>query len=356
MRLERNRRRREDWRRLALQGLGIALLSLLTGFLAALAVHWPAPPIATPPPTAAIDQTEGGAAGPSSDIMSRARIGSIHPPPEAVPAAWLRPMRAAPGALVIVGLIPSQGEIRGATLAAFGRRFAMSRLEGAFVGLLPVPADTSPGATSVAVQWRGSRGGAGQVDLELDVAEAGFAESHITLTQEKLELRRDSNKIAADQERVNRARSRSAPRLLGNGEFQPPIDGRRTTPFGFTRYVNGEFQGRHSGLDLAAPTGTPVTAPTPGIVVLAEPLHLTGNTVILDHGGGLFTSYCHLNSLAVAPGEHVAAGRIVGTVGETGVATGPHLHWSAVCGGVYFDPAVLLDLSDNDWNNLPPIR
>jgi murein DD-endopeptidase MepM/ murein hydrolase activator NlpD len=125
--------------------------------------------------------------------------------------------------------------------------------------------------------------------------------------------------------------------------FQPPVAGESTSVFGTKRVYNGEPRSPHPGLDLRAASGTPVESSGAGHVCLAEDLYYSGNTVILDHGGGLFTVYAHLSRLLVSEGDAVEAGHILGLSGATGRVTGPHLHWGAKIGDRPFDPAALLD-------------
>ncbi len=130
------------------------------------------------------------------------------------------------------------------------------------------------------------------------------------------------------------ARSVSDARDLAEGHFVLPVKGRLSTSFGETRYVNGSPTSyRHSGIDIAAPTGTPVGALARGRITLARSLILTGNTVVIDHGRGLFSVYFHLHTLDASDGDLVAAGEQIGTVGTTGFSTGPHLHLTTS----YFD-------------------
>ncbi|BAS26535.1 M23 family metallopeptidase [Limnochorda pilosa] len=143
--------------------------------------------------------------------------------------------------------------------------------------------------------------------------------------------------------KVAASRQRSAERPLWDGPFVWPVRGRITSDFGLIRTVNGEPNGRHSGLDIAAPEGTPVVAANGGVVVLAENHMTTGNTVIIDHGWRLSTSYLHLSEILVKEGQRVAKGEVVGRVGATGFATGPHLHWAANLDGVFVDPRALID-------------
>ena len=124
-------------------------------------------------------------------------------------------------------------------------------------------------------------------------------------------------------------RKQSEPNRYYTEPFIWPTSGRLTTEFGQTRYINGApASSRHSGLDIAAPTGKVVKAANSGKVVLARRLILTGNTVVIDHGEGLFSVYYHMNGLSVKTGEIVGRGQQIGTVGSTGFSTGPHLHFT----------------------------
>ncbi len=128
------------------------------------------------------------------------------------------------------------------------------------------------------------------------------------------------------------------------GGFVRPVPGRVTSPYGERRVFNGKTRSTHLGVDLASAAGKPVKAAQSGRVVLADSLYFGGNTVMIDHGGGLHTVYMHLSSFDVAEGQSVVRGQVIGRVGCTGRVTGPHLHWGACLGRSYFDPLSLLDL------------
>ena len=125
--------------------------------------------------------------------------------------------------------------------------------------------------------------------------------------------------------------------------FVRPVPGQPTSVFGTRRVFNGQARDPHPGLDLRAASGTDVVASGPGRVVLAQDLYYSGNTVIVDHGGGLFTLYAHLSSIGVENGANVEAGQSLGASGATGRVTGPHLHWGAKIGAIPFNPTALLD-------------
>ncbi len=112
--------------------------------------------------------------------------------------------------------------------------------------------------------------------------------------------------------------------------------------FGLKRFFNGEPRAPHSGLDLKAAEGEPVTAPASGRVLMTRQLFFNGNTIMLDEGQGLISMYCHLSQISVHEGQLIQAGDLLGYVGHTGRATGPHLHWSVSLNGVRVDPRLLL--------------
>jgi biotin carboxyl carrier protein len=136
----------------------------------------------------------------------------------------------------------------------------------------------------------------------------------------------------------------SAPARLWSGVFVRPVPHQANSAFGTRSIFNGEPRSHHSGADFRSPAGTPIKAPNAGRIVLTGPRYFSGNSVVIDHGLGLFSFFAHLSVITAKTGDVVKKGQIIGRVGATGRVTGPHLHWSVRVGGARVDPLSLLAL------------
>jgi murein DD-endopeptidase MepM/ murein hydrolase activator NlpD len=152
-------------------------------------------------------------------------------------------------------------------------------------------------------------------------------------------------RVETERGELRAALAAGASERLWRGPFRVPVEGGQPTGgFGVRRLINGQPRSPHTGYDWAAPVGTLVVAANAGRTVLVTEHFFAGRNVVVDHGLGLFTLYYHLTETRVEPGESVAAGQVIGTVGATGRVTGPHLHFAVLLNGARVDPEALLRL------------
>jgi hypothetical protein len=216
-----------------------------------------------------------------------------------------------------------------------------------FAALLGVDMETKPGPKPLDVMV--VRGGHTRVIARptVDVTPGGFGVQHLTLPDAMVEL------DAPTLKRVGREK-RQVAALWAGGRRGPlwtegwrmPVSGKPSGSFGKRRVINGQPRSPHNGEDIPAPAGTPVRAPNEAVVRLPGERYFGGNTVFLDHGGGLFTFYMHLSEIAVREGQRVHAGDVIGRVGASGRATGPHLHWGGRLNNARINPLHLLAPED----------
>lgn len=154
---------------------------------------------------------------------------------------------------------------------------------------------------------------------------------------------KDMTRISRESKEIKAALANWQDELLANSlRLNIPTEGPLSSPFGLRRFFNDQPRKPHSGLDIAAPTGTPIKAPADGIISASGDYFFNGNTVFIDHGQGLVTMYCHMNSIDLATGTQVKRGDIIGTVGATGRVTGAHLHWGVSLNNVRVDPVLFV--------------
>ncbi len=220
-----------------------------------------------------------------------------------------------------------------------GKKVLVTRQEGQWLALVGLDLATKPGTHTLRTYIDGKEG-----ELHFQVSDKQYEEQHITLKNKRM-----VNPYAKDLERIrgDQARSRKAFASWDEARdaelgFATPVNGRLSGTFGKKRFFNEQPRKPHSGLDIAAPTGTPIIAPAAGTIIETGDYFFNGNTVFIDHGEGLITMFCHMDSIKVKVGQQVAQGETVGTVGMTGRVTGPHLHWTVSLNNNRVDPGLFL--------------
>jgi murein DD-endopeptidase MepM/ murein hydrolase activator NlpD len=154
-------------------------------------------------------------------------------------------------------------------------------------------------------------------------------------------------RISRESKRVQNIFAAVTPGRLWAGAFQAPVPGPPISAFGKRNIMNGEERSPHTGTDFKGAAGTPIHAPNSGRIVLVADLYYSGNTVIIDHGQGLYSYFAHLSRFSGKEGDEIKTGDIVGYVGQTGRVTGPHLHWTVRLMRTRVDPLSLMAVSKN---------
>ncbi|MBK9130356.1 MAG: peptidoglycan DD-metalloendopeptidase family protein [Gammaproteobacteria bacterium] len=245
-----------------------------------------------------------------------------------------------PGGIAFIPLPAKTAEPPHAFYA--GRRVLVARDGEDWVAVVGLPLETKVGKHWLYLGRPDDKANT----LAFTVQGKQYAAQHLTITdQRKVEpLAEDLKRIEGETRHMTAIYDRWEERPLGLPAFDLPVPGVQSSPFGLQRFFNGLPRKPHSGLDLAAPTGTLVHAPADGVVADTGEYFFNGNSVFLDHGQGLITLYCHLSEIDVKAGQTVKRGDPIGKVGKTGRATGPHLHWGVSLNGVRVDPALLLNV------------
>jgi murein DD-endopeptidase MepM/ murein hydrolase activator NlpD len=219
-----------------------------------------------------------------------------------------------------------------------GRRALVIQDGSAWVAVIGIPLSAALGMRQVIVH-----GTSGRQEIEFQVSNKQYVSQSLKVEPRQVDLSAaDLARFNEDKIRIGRALSHwtdSPPESL---RLPQPVPGARSSSFGSRRIFNGQARNPHTGMDIAAPSGTPVRVPIAGTVVDTGDYFFDGNTVFVDHGRGLISMYCHLSSIDVKPGQRVEAGTRIGAVGMTGRATGPHLHWGLNLNGAWVDPALFL--------------
>jgi murein DD-endopeptidase MepM/ murein hydrolase activator NlpD len=245
-----------------------------------------------------------------------------------------------PGGIAVIDVAPARAPL---PIVEFGdQRVLVTQRGDQWVAAIGIPLGTVPGDASVRVN---------QTDVvTFSVEPHAYREQHLTV--------KNQSHITPDEEQLARiGRERKIiDAALGNWRnteldgitLAAPVHGRRSSSFGLRRFFNEQPRSPHKGMDIAAPEGTAITTPRDGVVTATGDFFFNGNTVIVDHGQGFVTMYCHLSEVGVSEGEALRTGDTIGAVGATGRVTGPHLHFGTYLNGTAVDPALLLNATDEN--------
>ena len=257
--------------------------------------------------------------------------------------SWLLPAVAAaelpehvpkPGgiAVVDVGVHASRPAVH------FGdRQTLVMQEEGRWYAIVGVPLAAEPGGHELTIR------GAAENRVSFEVVPHAYREQRLNVERRYVEPDGEQlERILGERRIIDAALQNFRAAPLDSLTLSPPVAGRRSDSFGFRRFFNDQPRAPHSGMDIRASQGTPVHAARDGVVAATGHYFFNGKTVIIDHGLGLITMYCHLDRIDVEASARVRQGELVGVVGATGRVTGAHLHFGAYLTGTAIDPALLL--------------
>ena len=238
-----------------------------------------------------------------------------------------------------------------ATTARYGeKKILVMKNKDRHIAVIGLPLATKPGRHFLTVTDRLGK----TQNIGFQVEDKHYEEQHITIKDKRKvnPEKRDMERISRESKQIKSALRHWSPEEDVVIEFRKPVNGPTSSPYGLRRFFNEQPRKPHSGLDIAAPEGTPILAPAPGTVLDTGDFFFNGNTVLLDHGQGLVTLYCHMSKIGVKPGQTVNTGDNLGAVGMTGRVTGPHLHWGVSLNDARIDPLLFLpDEPDNADQN-----
>jgi murein DD-endopeptidase MepM/ murein hydrolase activator NlpD len=243
---------------------------------------------------------------------------------------------AVPGGVVVLDL-PGEAAAPPA-VSLDGNRVMLLRRPGGWRAVVGIPLAQEPGEIALKIE----RGG--NVETRpIVVAGKDYAAQYLKVPPRQVDLTpADAARVEVEQQRIRAALATFSDTPPPTLRMRPPIGGPRSSSFGLRRFFNQQPRNPHSGMDIAAPTGTPILAPADGRVVDTGDYFFNGRSVFVDHGQGLVTMYCHLSAIDVKAGDLVRTGQRLGAVGATGRVTGPHLHWGVALNRAFVDPALFL--------------
>ena len=242
-----------------------------------------------------------------------------------------------PGGIAVVKL---PEDVAPTTLRYLDRKVLVLQQDGAPFAVVGLSLGTKPGRHYLKAQT--TQGDA--ISIAFSVQDKAYEEQHITITDKRKvnPEKRDMERITREKKEITAALRKWSAQPEVVIDFVKPVEGPTSSPFGLKRFFNEQPRNPHSGLDIAAPEGTPIRAPAPGTIIETGDYFFNGNTVFIDHGQGLVTMYCHMSAIDVEPGSRVATGDVIGKVGMTGRVTGPHLHWGVSLNDARVDPVLFL--------------
>ena len=238
-----------------------------------------------------------------------------------------------PGGIAIVAVGDKAGEMPNVTLD--GKPLLILQDDEQWMAVVGIPLDTDPG--TLAIEVNGD-------SRAIEVFAHAYREQRITVENKSYveQNQEQLDRIFSERKIIDAVLNSHTDRPVEGLSLTAPVPGSQSSSFGYRRFFNDQPRSPHKGMDISAGSGEPISAPRAGLIAATGDYFFNGNTVLIDHGQGFITMYCHLSEIAVEEGHFVTESDVIGKVGATGRVTGPHLHFGTYLNGTAVDPAIFL--------------
>lgn len=245
-----------------------------------------------------------------------------------------------PGGIVILPL----GPLKPIKAEYQGKRLLLLKDQRNWLAIVGIPLNAKIGENAIQVQYKASK----KISVGFVIQDKQYAEQHIRLKNKRQvnPSKQDLERIERDRQQIHQALTHWSADSQESFLWSQPTAGEKSSSFGLRRFFNGEARKPHSGMDIAAAKGSLIHSPAKGVVIEIGDYFFNGRTVFIEHGQGLISIYCHMESIFVQKGQRLAQGDRIGSVGASGRATGPHLHWGVSLNDAFVDPALFLSAPD----------
>jgi murein DD-endopeptidase MepM/ murein hydrolase activator NlpD len=239
-----------------------------------------------------------------------------------------------PGGIAVIELGSTDASVPEASMN--GKPLLVMRRGEKWVAVAGIPLDTEPGEMLISTNGE---------ETVIDVAEYAYREQRLTIENKSFveQNQEQLDRIWSERKIIDAVLTSFTESPVGSLSLAAPVPGTQSSSFGYRRFFNDQPRSPHKGMDISAGNGEPITAPRSGVIAATGNYFFNGNTVLIDHGQGFVTLYCHMSEISVAEGQQVETGDVIGAVGATGRVTGPHLHFGTYLNGTAVDPAIFLE-------------
>jgi len=239
-----------------------------------------------------------------------------------------------PGGIAIIEI--ASVDAKAPTASMDGKPLLVMQRGEKWVAVAGIPLDTEPGEMRISINGE---------EAVIDVAEHAYREQRLTVENKSFveQNQEQLDRIWSERKVIDAVLTSFTESPVNGLSLAAPVPGTQSSSFGYRRFFNDQPRSPHKGMDISAGNGEAIAAPSTGVIAATGNYFFNGNTVLIDHGQGFVTMYCHMSEIIVEEGQQVETGDVIGAVGATGRVTGPHLHFGTYLNGTAVDPAIFLN-------------